>query len=242
MAVSTLLIKSAKTWSRPDAQRSTWCRLALVLTSASKLFHGMPSKVKSQPLHWPKHIQYIISPCYHQSVTSSARQFIVESPTRAQKITPTRKCKVVIRPITLSSHPACGQYGLFATQKIPPKECIMDYMGRLTFLNPTYILLSFIRILQVKFTVMIAPNLITTCASIVSWMGVALASMQVKWEMRLALSMTTGALQKSPTPSSLIHETMGASCGCISGVPRRSRKETKFLYPMENLGGEHAKR
>ncbi|EDR15429.1 SET domain protein [Laccaria bicolor S238N-H82] len=91
----------------------------------------MPSKVKSQPLHWPKHIQYIISPCYHQSVTSSARQFIVESPTPAQKITQTRNCKVVIRPIMVSSHPACGQYGLFAAQKIPPKACIMDYMGEI---------------------------------------------------------------------------------------------------------------
>ncbi|KAL1951794.1 hypothetical protein VTO73DRAFT_943 [Trametes versicolor] len=41
----------------------------------------------------------------------------------------TPKPLVTIQLITETSHPACGQYGLFAAKKIPPHTLILDYIG-----------------------------------------------------------------------------------------------------------------
>lgn len=34
-----------------------------------------------------------------------------------------------IKPVTDPGHPACGQHGLFAHKKIPPRSHIIDYIG-----------------------------------------------------------------------------------------------------------------
>ncbi|KZT74883.1 hypothetical protein DAEQUDRAFT_720067 [Daedalea quercina L-15889] len=63
------------------------------------------------PPHWPADILYITEQQYHSSVPAEYR------------------LQLVIRPITESSHPAHGQFGLFAVKRIPPRTHIVDYIG-----------------------------------------------------------------------------------------------------------------
>jgi Proteins containing SET domain len=82
----------------------------------------------AKPSHWPPNLQYIENCAYHSSVCSSTRSFIQGSSTELS-----RNCRppVVIRPLSSPSHPACGQYGLFAAKKIPPRTHILDYIGEI---------------------------------------------------------------------------------------------------------------
>jgi len=59
--------------------------------------------------------------------------------------------KVHVRSITNSSHPACGQFGLFAGQKIPPKCHIIQYLGKHADLHA---LINCNKILKVKYIAM----------------------------------------------------------------------------------------
>ena|ERR1700689_4999230 len=83
------------------------------------------------PSCWPNvlNVQYLDSPRYHSSVTSQIRSQIqgVQTQTSHRK----RRSLVHIRHISEASHPAVGQYGLFAATKIPPRTHIIDYMGEL---------------------------------------------------------------------------------------------------------------
>jgi hypothetical protein len=79
-----------------------------------------------KPSHWPTDVQYINYSRYHSSVPSTTRAYI--QGTGTVKPHPVVKT-VVIRHIQSESHPACGQYGLFAAKKIPPKTHIIDYIG-----------------------------------------------------------------------------------------------------------------
>jgi SET domain-containing protein len=89
----------------------------------------MPS---SKPSCWPNvlNIQYLNSSRYHSSITSQIRSQILG----VQKATPdhqNHRSLVHIRAISDATHPAVGQYGLFAARKIPPKTHIIDYVGEL---------------------------------------------------------------------------------------------------------------
>lgn len=66
------------------------------------------------------------APEYHKSVNSQVRSYIEGT---QQRINQKARSLVVIRPISITSHPACGQHGLFAAKKIPPKTHILDYVG-----------------------------------------------------------------------------------------------------------------
>lgn len=83
----------------------------------------------SKPSSWPNvpPIQYLDFSCYHSSVTPHIRSYIQGDSHR----TSDRKHRslVLIRLISDASHPAVGQYGLFAAKKIPPKTHIIDYVG-----------------------------------------------------------------------------------------------------------------
>jgi hypothetical protein len=90
----------------------------------------MPSKV---PPSWPdaKAVKYIRNPSYHSSVPAHVVAFLKGSSRLAQRAQPGSSTRsfVVVRPIRSPSHPACGQYGLFATRKIPPRTHLLDYIG-----------------------------------------------------------------------------------------------------------------
>ncbi|KAI0359094.1 hypothetical protein OH77DRAFT_1134651 [Trametes cingulata] len=86
-----------------------------------------------RPARWPENVQYIAEPRYHASVPAHVRDFIrtgaSAGPPRAHTHPQLAKPAVAIQPISDPSHPARGQYGLFATRKIPPHTHILDYVG-----------------------------------------------------------------------------------------------------------------
>lgn len=89
--------------------------------------HGVQ---RSLPQRWPANVQYIDALTYHSSVPAVLRSDINPSSRkigRSGGVSP--RPPVVIRPIVEASHPAFGQFGLFATKKIPPRTHILDYIG-----------------------------------------------------------------------------------------------------------------
>ena len=73
-------------------------------------------------------VQFITSPRYHSSVPPSTRSLLthgVSAPPPTHSVNPLVRIKLVSDP----GHPACGQYGLFAYKKIPPRSHIIDYIG-----------------------------------------------------------------------------------------------------------------
>ncbi|PFH49202.1 hypothetical protein AMATHDRAFT_148175 [Amanita thiersii Skay4041] len=85
--------------------------------------------LKPPPSHWPPHLQYTQSYRYHSSLTPAVRQFVQGTPSQKGQQQPSIRAQVIIREINITSHPACGQYGLFAAKKIPPRTHIIDYIG-----------------------------------------------------------------------------------------------------------------
>ncbi|KAI0076284.1 SET domain protein [Panus rudis PR-1116 ss-1] len=81
------------------------------------------------PAHWPANVLYISEQHYHASVPSSLKSQLCPTNTSAREGKRGHQALVVIRPIREQSHPAHGQYGLFAAKKIPPKSHILDYIG-----------------------------------------------------------------------------------------------------------------
>jgi hypothetical protein len=80
------------------------------------------------PAHWPKNIIYTNALHYHSSVEPGTRSYI-QGDSKSTKNPETHRYLVVIRPISLPSHPAAGQFGLFAARKISPRTRILDYTG-----------------------------------------------------------------------------------------------------------------
>ncbi|KAF8971505.1 hypothetical protein BDZ97DRAFT_1650971 [Flammula alnicola] len=91
------------------------------------------ARSKSKPAHWPQHLRYINSSCYHSSVPPAVRRHVQGSSSSANSGSPlnAKGPKVTIRAISNSSHPANGQFGLFAAQRISPKTHIVDYIGEI---------------------------------------------------------------------------------------------------------------
>jgi hypothetical protein len=97
----------------------------------SKYFPFWPRMATPKISNWPTHLQYSGRPVYHSSVTREVRKALQSEPnpsdaSRSETQTP---CRVMIRKITNTDHPACGQCGLFAAQKIAPNSFILDYIG-----------------------------------------------------------------------------------------------------------------
>ena len=89
-----------------------------------------PNRDARLPPRWPPHLTYLAQPRYHPSVPSEVRAIIC--PSHTERIQPPHgphRPPVAIQPISDPSHPAHGQYGLFAAKKIPPRTLILDYVG-----------------------------------------------------------------------------------------------------------------
>ncbi|KAG2023840.1 hypothetical protein CC2G_001450 [Coprinopsis cinerea AmutBmut pab1-1] len=84
--------------------------------------------MRQRPSNWPSNICYLDKNAYHSSVTTAVKSQIL-SPSSASQTDPGTACKVAIRRIQDSAHPANGQYGLFAGKKIPSGTFIIDYIG-----------------------------------------------------------------------------------------------------------------
>ena len=81
----------------------------------------------SRPPRWPPNLEYLAEPRYHSSVSPQLRDVL--APSLTQHPRPHAKPPVAIQSITDQSHPARGQFGLFAAKKIPPRTLILDYIG-----------------------------------------------------------------------------------------------------------------
>ncbi|KAJ7666465.1 SET domain protein [Mycena rosella] len=82
------------------------------------------------PPNWPSNVRYITSCTIHASVPHDTRKFLEEEKP-VSKTPLNTQSSVKIRRISESTHPACGQLGLFAARKIPAKTHIVDYIGEI---------------------------------------------------------------------------------------------------------------
>ncbi|KAI0757305.1 hypothetical protein C8Q80DRAFT_1215972 [Daedaleopsis nitida] len=89
-----------------------------------------PQPLSRPPHHWPSNVQYLSQPRYHSSVPKHIHDLVCPSSTgQARAPASPQKSPVAIQLISDPSHPAHGQYGLFAAKKIPPRTLILDYIG-----------------------------------------------------------------------------------------------------------------
>ncbi|KAH9835814.1 uncharacterized protein C8Q71DRAFT_709295 [Rhodofomes roseus] len=86
-------------------------------------------KSPSPPPHWPADVTYIAEQQYHTSVPAELRLQLCHERTSSPTLNQPSQRLTIIRRISESAHPACGQFGLFAAKKIPPRIHIVDYIG-----------------------------------------------------------------------------------------------------------------
>ncbi|TFK20138.1 SET domain protein [Coprinopsis marcescibilis] len=87
---------------------------------------------RNQPSNWPSEIVFRGKSTYHSSVTGSIKTYLLSFPIPSSTIGETNTpCKVLIRKIQDVAHPANGQCGLFAGQKIGAATFIIDYIGEI---------------------------------------------------------------------------------------------------------------
>lgn len=78
-----------------------------------------------RPGNWPSNIVYLNHNIYSKKIEAATLREILPKPATTNRV-----CKLVrIKLITEKSHPACGQYGLFATRKLPAQSHVLDYLG-----------------------------------------------------------------------------------------------------------------
>ncbi len=128
-----LSVTRVESFTVKKRQKSRWYSHAHDWHSAhsQRLKLSMPRRkhldTGRQPSNWPDHIRFLQSSQYHTSVPPAVRQHILVN---AGSLRSHGDLNVHIRSITSSSHPACGQLGLFAGQKIPPNCHIIQYLGK----------------------------------------------------------------------------------------------------------------
>jgi hypothetical protein len=95
----------------------------------------MPNPGKANiPKDWPQELVYLRSPSYSKKLSKEALSALIfhasAMPVGEQLRKPTGPyTNVRINKIINASHPACGQYGLFSTQHLPPDSFILPYLG-----------------------------------------------------------------------------------------------------------------
>ncbi|KAK8206537.1 hypothetical protein M8818_004370 [Zalaria obscura] len=88
------------------------------------------------PEDWPASVQYLRRPRLSSAVTPDLQKAL-RTPTRATagyaKVAEPGSPNPLVRiiPITAPTHPAYGQHGLFATERLPPDSFILTYNGLL---------------------------------------------------------------------------------------------------------------
>jgi hypothetical protein len=94
---------------------------------------SQPAATSSQtPKSWPKEIVYLTRPVYSKATSSSVLRLLKSDVPPNSIIVPNGAgpySAVKISAINDPSHPAHGQYGLFASQRLPPDSFILLYLG-----------------------------------------------------------------------------------------------------------------
>lgn len=92
-----------------------------------------PAATSSQtPNSWPKEIVYLASLVYSKATSSSVLRLLKSDVPPNSIVVPNSAgsySAVKIRAINDLSHPAHGQYGLFASQRLPADSFILSYLG-----------------------------------------------------------------------------------------------------------------
>lgn len=90
-----------------------------------------------RPRNWPDRLPYLESPLHSKEITPEQKKVLRQRPDGSSSTpiietsaTSTPCDKVKIQAIKDSSHPANGQYGLFASQNISPGDFILAYLGK----------------------------------------------------------------------------------------------------------------
>ena len=86
------------------------------------------------PKEWPEGTTYLRAPSYSKKLTKDKLDTLLLSKadlSSKELVLTTRGpyTNVKIAPIVITSHPAYGQYGLYATQHLPPDSFILPYLG-----------------------------------------------------------------------------------------------------------------
>lgn len=86
------------------------------------------------PKDWPEGTKYLRAPSYSKKLTKDKLDTLLLSKAGLSSKDPVLTTRgpyanVRITPISGASHPANGQYGLCATQHLPPNSFILPYLG-----------------------------------------------------------------------------------------------------------------
>lgn len=94
---------------------------------------GMPPSGVASPKGWPNGLVYLRGPLYSKKLADAALKALVLPKVDSQNDhvlkTSGPYTNVKITKIASSSHPANGQYGLFASQHLSPDSFILCYIG-----------------------------------------------------------------------------------------------------------------
>lgn len=86
------------------------------------------------PKNWPKGVTYITTPSPSPALSKSQSLIELNTPpigTNVIPLPPSPSSLVHIKPITSATHPANGQYGLFAAKPLKPSTLVILYVGYL---------------------------------------------------------------------------------------------------------------
>ncbi|KAF2639968.1 hypothetical protein P280DRAFT_490384 [Massarina eburnea CBS 473.64] len=86
------------------------------------------------PKGWPEGVVYLHAPHYSKTLTDDANKALRFSSKELLNTEQVYKTKgpyanVKVTPISSPSHPANGQYGLYATQHLAPDTFVLPYLG-----------------------------------------------------------------------------------------------------------------
>jgi hypothetical protein len=88
----------------------------------------------SIPKDWPQEIVYLRTPCYSKKLADDDLRALILPQAQMPENEQLRRTKgpyanVKITKISSTTHPANGQYGLFAAQNLSPDTFILPYLG-----------------------------------------------------------------------------------------------------------------
>ncbi|KAF2240846.1 hypothetical protein BU26DRAFT_194360 [Trematosphaeria pertusa] len=95
---------------------------------------GSPSTASGIPKGWPQDVVYLRAPSYSRKLKSDIINSLILPKSNPSQGEPARKTgglysNIKITPIASNSHPAIGQYGLFANQHLLPDSFVLSYLG-----------------------------------------------------------------------------------------------------------------
>lgn len=84
-----------------------------------------------EPKGWPQNIRYLSSPSYSKDLSKETVATLKAKPVNETSVAASNgpSSNVSIRAINNSSHPAHGQFGLYASRHLPPDTMILFYIG-----------------------------------------------------------------------------------------------------------------